>query len=120
DLDSALIGKGAKDASANTEILGYVEGFTMDYHRRVATMDKAGPSFFQLLGLIHTDKLDTWAQADPAVRQEALTRLKDYRSTLDPDHQRLWKEWLDQEKGKVVKDSPGRAELLDALSVFVV
>ncbi len=58
--------------------------------------------------------------ADPAVRQEALARLKDYHGRLDPDHQRLWKEWLDREIGKVVKDQPGRTDFLKALSAFVV
>ena len=41
DLDLALISKGAQDAASNTEVLGYVEGFTNDYHRRAATMAAA-------------------------------------------------------------------------------
>jgi hypothetical protein len=120
DLDLALIGKGAKDAASNTEVLGYVEGFTNNYHRHAATMAAAGMSFFELLGIVLTEKVYPWAGADAAVRQEALARLKDYRGRLDPDHQRLWKEWLDRESGKVVKDQPGRKEFLDALATFVV
>ena len=120
DLDLALISKGAQDAASNTEVLGYVEGFTNDYHRRAATMAAAQLSFFELLGIVITEKVYPWAGADPAVRQEALARLKDYHGRLDPDHQRLWKEWLDRENGKVVKDQPGRTEFLKALSAFVV
>jgi len=120
DLDLALISKGAQDAASNTEVLGYVEGFTNDYHRRAATMAAASMSFFELLGVVVTEKVYPWAGADPAVRQEALARLKDYHGRLDPDHQRLWKEWLDRENGKVVKDQPGRTDFLKALSAFVV
>ena len=120
DLDLALISKGAQDAASNTEVLGYVEGFTNDYHRRPATMAGAQMSFFELLGIVITEKVYPWANADPAVRQEALARLKDYHGRLDPDRQRLWKEWLDRQSGKVVKDQPGRTEFLKALSAFVV
>jgi hypothetical protein len=120
DLDLALISKGAQDAVSNTEVLGYVEGFTNDYHRRAATMAAAQMSFFELLGVVVTEKGYPWAGADPAVRQEASARLQDYRGRLDPDHQRLWKEWLDRESGKVVKGQPGRTEFLTALSAFVV
>ena len=120
DLDLALISKGAQDAASNTEVLGYIEGFTNDFHRRAATMAAAAMSFFELLGVVVTEKVYPWAGADPAVRQEGLARLKDYRGRLDPDHQRLWKEWLDRERGKVVKGQPGRTDFLTALSEFVV
>jgi hypothetical protein len=120
DLDLALIGKGAKDAASNTEVLGYVEGFTHDYHRRPATLAGAAMSFFELLGIVITEKVFPWAGADQAVRREALARLADYRGRLGPDHQRLWKEWLDRERGKVVKGQSGRTEFLDALTSFVV
>jgi hypothetical protein len=120
DLDLALISKGAQDAASNTEVLAYIEGFTNDFHRRAATMAAAAMSFFELLGVVVTEKVYPWAGADPAVRQEGLARLKDYRGRLDPDHQRLWKEWLDRERGKVVKGQPGRTEFLTALSEFVV
>jgi hypothetical protein len=120
DLDLALVSKGAKDAAANTEVLGYVEGFTNDFHRRAANMAAASMSFFELLGIVETEKVFPWASADQAVQQEALTRLKDYRTTLDADHKRLWKEWLDRESAKTVKNQPGRTEFLTALSAFVV
>jgi hypothetical protein len=118
-LDVALIGQGAQDASAGTEVLGYVEGFMTDYHRRPATLDQAGPAFFELLGAVETTKLYTWSQASPVVRTEALTRLREYRATLDADHQRLWKQWLDAELPKTQKDSTGRKEFLTALTAFV-
>ncbi len=120
DLDLAVISKGAQDAASNTEVLGYIEGFTNDYHRRAVTMAAAAMSFFELLGVVVTEKVYPWAGADPAVRQEGLARLKDYHGRLNPDHQRLWKEWLDRERGKVVKGQPGRTEFLTALSEFVV
>jgi hypothetical protein len=118
-LDVALVDKGAQDASASTEVLAYVEGFSTDFHRRTPTMGQAGPAFAELLGAVETNKLYTWAQADPAVRTEALTRLREYRATLDADHQRLWKEWLDAELPKAQKDRTGRKEFLTALAAFV-
>ncbi len=118
-LDVALVGSGAKDASANTEVLGYVEGFMTDFHRRPAPAAQAGPSFFELLGAVETTRLYTWAQADPAVQQEALTRLREYRATLDPDHQRLWKEWLDTGIASAANDKTGRKDFLGRLSAFV-
>jgi len=62
----------------------------------------------------------TWKQADPAVRQEALTRLREYHATLDADHQRLWKEWLDKQlAAAAAKDTTGRRDFLTELSAFV-
>ena len=104
DLDLALIGKGAQDAASNTEVLGYVEGFTNDYHRRAATMAAASMSFFELLGVVVTEKVYPWASGPG--RPGGSGPPEGLHGRLDPDHQRLWKEWLDRE-GKVVKDSPG-------------
>jgi hypothetical protein len=119
-LDLALVKKGAKDAAANTEVLAYVEGFTNDFHRRRPTSGDAALSFFELLGAVETRRLYTWKQADPAVRQEALTRLREYHATLDADHQRLWKEWLDKQLAAVAaKDTTGRRAFLTELSAFV-
>ncbi len=118
-LDVALIKKGAKNARADTEILSYVEGFTNEFHRRAATADQVGPAFFELLGVVETDDLYTWAQADPAVREEALTRLREYHATLGGPHQRLWKEWLDRRLAASAKDRTGRKEFLTRLTAFV-
>jgi hypothetical protein len=118
-LDVALVSKGARDAAANTEVLAYVEGFTNDFHRRRPTADEAAMSFFELLGVVETRRLYTWAQADPAVQQEALTRLREYHATLDPDHQRLWKDWLDKQLAAAAKDTTGRKDFLIRLSAFV-
>ena len=96
-LDAVLIGKGVQDLAANTEVLAYVEGFVNSYHRRAPTLADSGPAFFELLGAVETDRLFTWAQADPAVKDEALTRLREYHATLDVPRQRLWKQWLDQQ-----------------------
>ena len=117
-LDVALIGKGVKDGRANTEVLAYVEGFTNDFHRRPATLAQAGPSFFELLGAVETTKLFTWKQADPAVQAEALTRLREYHAALDVDHQRLWKQWLDQQLGRTGNDK-ARTDFLRRLTGFV-
>lgn len=54
------------------------------------------------------------------MRQEALTRLREYHTTLDADHQRLWKEWLDKQlAATAAKDTTGRRDFLTELSAFV-
>jgi hypothetical protein len=125
-LDAALVGKGVQDLKANTEVLAYVEGFVNSYHRRAPTLADSGPAFFELLGAVETDKLFTWAQADPAVKDEALTRLREYHATLDVPHQRLWRQWLDQQLPRAGKDDSkdvdnGRArkDFLTRLGAFV-
>jgi hypothetical protein len=118
-LDVALIGSGAKNGAANTKVLAYVEGFMTDFHRRLATAAQTGPAFFELLGAVETRKLYTWAQADPAVQVEALARLREYRDTLDIDHQWLWREWLDKELAKAANDKTGRKDFLARLTAFV-
>jgi hypothetical protein len=118
-LDVALIKAGAQDAAADTEVLGYVEGFLTDYHRRAATMAQAGPAFFELLGAVETRKIYTWGHAAPAVRTEALTRLREYHATLDADHQRRWKEWLDAQLPTAAGDKTGRRDFLVGLTAFV-
>jgi hypothetical protein len=118
-LDIALVTKGAKDAAADTEVLAYVEGFTNDFHRRRPTAEDVAMSFFELLGAVETRRLYTWKQADPAVRQEALARLREYHAVLDADHQRLWKEWLDKQLAAAAKDTTGRKDFLTELSAFV-
>ena len=118
-LDVALIKRGARNGAANTEVLAYVEGFMTDFHRRPATIAKAGPAFFELLGAVETRRLYTWAQADPAVQAEALSRLRDYHATLDTDHQRVWKEWLDKQVAAATNDKTGRKDFLNRLTAFV-
>jgi hypothetical protein len=119
-LDIALVKEGARDAAADTEVFAYVEGFTNDFHRRRPTTEDVAVSFFELLGAVETRRLYTWKQADPSVRQEALTRLREYHATLDADHQRLWKgEWLDKQRAAATKDTAGRKDFLTQLSAFV-
>jgi hypothetical protein len=50
---------------------------------------------------------------------EALTRLREYHGTLDIDHQRLWKEWLDKQLAKAANDKTGRKDFLNRLTAFV-
>ncbi len=118
-LDAVLIGKGVQDLAANTEVLAYVEGFVNSYHRRTATMAEAAPAFFELLGAVETDRLFTWVQADPTVQAEALTRLREYHAILDPPHQRLWRQWLDQQLARAGKDK-ARKDFLTRLGAFVI
>jgi hypothetical protein len=117
-LDAVLIGKGVQDLGVNTEILAYVEGFVTSFHRRGPTLADAGPAFFELLGAVQTDRFDTWKQADPVVQAEALARLRDYHSTLDPPHQQLWRQWLDRQLERVGKDKY-RKDFLTRLGAFV-
>ena len=118
-LDVAVIGKGAQNAAGNTEVLAYVEGFTTDFHRRPATEAGAWMAFFELLGVVETRKIFPWKEADKAVRDEALTRLREYRATLPPGHQRLWKQWLDKELQKKPSETNGRKDFLVRLSSVV-
>lgn len=117
-LDAVLIDRGVQDLSVNTEALAYVEGFVTSYHRRLPTMATAGPSFFDLLGVVETDKFYIWKQADPTVRAEVLTRLREYHATLDIAHQELWKQWLDRQLTAVGKDTH-RKDFLTRLGAFV-
>lgn len=117
-LDAVLIGKGVQDLGVNTEILAYVEGFVNSLHRRAPTPAEAGPAFFELLGAVQTDRFDTWRQADPVVRAEALARLRDYHATLDRPHQQVWRQWLDRQLDRVGKDTY-RKDFLTRLRAFV-
>lgn len=117
-LDAVLIGKGVQDLSVNTEVLAYVESFVNGYHRHRPTLADAGPAFFDLLGAVQTDRFEIWQQADPAVRAEALTRLREYHATLDLPHQTLWRQWLDGQRERVGKDRY-RKDFLTRLGAFV-
>ncbi len=119
-LEKALIGRVSKDADADTEVLGYVEGFMNVFHRRQPTFDLGRVSFADLLGAVRTSKLDTWRQADPAVQDEAMARLQEYHKTLGVDHQKLWKDLLDDRKTKLsAKDTANEKDFLARLSAFV-
>ena len=118
-LDYALIAKGAQNGSANTEVLGYVEGFTTDYRRRPATDAGAQEAFLELLGVVETRKIYPWMQAEKAVQAEALTRLREYWSTLPAGHQRLWKQWLDRQLAGKPSETNGRKDFLTRLTAFV-
>lgn len=118
-LDLALIGKGAQNAGSNTEVLGYVEGFTTDFHRRPATDVGAWPAFFELLGVVETRKIFPWKGADKAVQDEALTRLREYHATLPIGHQQFWKQWLDKQLAGKPSETNGRKDFLTRLAAFV-
>ena len=118
-LDVAVIGKGSQNAAGNTEVLAYVEGFTIDFHRRPATEASAWMAFFELLGVVETRKVFPWQEADKAVGDEALTRLREYQATLPIGHLRLWKQWLDKQLDSKPSEMNGRKDFLTRLKAFV-
>ena len=117
--DVVLIDKGTRGGVADTELLAYAEGFMTEYHLVPATKAGAQMAFFELLGMVETHKVNPWADSEPAVRTEAMARLKTYHATLDPAHRDRWRDWLADERNKQVKNQPGRTEFLDALATFV-
>lgn len=119
DADVALVQKGAHGGQVDTEVLAYVEGFMTEFHLSPPT--KAGPSmaFFELLGAVETTKYFTWKQAHAKVKDEALSRLRDYYATLGSAHRQRWKEWVDDGVAKHGADKTGRKEFFAALATFV-
>ena len=112
-LDVALIGRARKMAQPTPRCWP-----TSRVSRLTSTCDLPRPRRPALRSSncsasVETRKLYTWAQADPAVQAEALTRLREYHGTLDTDHQRLWKEWLDKQLAKAANDKTGRKDFLN-------
>ena len=103
---------GGADASANTRGAGVRRRIRDGLPPSTGHRRPGRAAFFELLGAVETNKLCTWVQANPAVQLEALIRLREYRATLDPDHQRLWKEWLDTTLASAASDKTGRKDFL--------
>ena len=92
-----LVQQGAQGGQVNTEVLSYVEGFMTEFHLSPPTKAGTLMAFFELLGAASTSKYPTlWLQAHDTVKDEALSRLRDYDATLGSAHRRLWKEWVDE------------------------
>ena len=75
-------------SAANSELLGYIEGFMTMFHLTHPAPDSSShPAFVELLGVIETRQTLPWEYADPAVRSEALGRLQEYYChALDQKH----------------------------------
>jgi hypothetical protein len=77
-------------SAANSELLAYFEGFMTMFHlTHPAPNSVSHPAFVQLLGALDVGKGENlpWAEADPAVRSEALGRLQEYYChALDQHH----------------------------------
>ena len=119
EADVVLVQKGARDGQVDTEVLAYVEGFMTEFHLSAPTKAGTMMAFFELLGAVETKKFFTWKQADAKVKEEALSRLRDYHGTLDRAHRQRWKEWVDEGVAKHGSDTTGRKEFYAALATFV-
>jgi hypothetical protein len=53
------------------------------------------------------------------VKDEALSRLRDYYGTLGSAHRKLWKAWVDEGVAKHGADTTGRKAFFAALATFV-
>lgn len=87
-----------RTSAANTELLGYLEGFMTMFHlTHPAPTSADHPAFVELLGV-----LDPWAAADPSVRSEALGRLQEYYChALDRRHREAFEAWVDYNMRRV-------------------
>jgi hypothetical protein len=119
DADVAVVQKGALGGEVDTEVLAYVEGFMTEFHLSPPTKAGSNMAFFELLGAVETTKFLTWKQAHEKVKDEALSRLRDYYDTLGSAHRQRWKQWVDDGVAKHGADKTGRKEFFAALSTFV-
>jgi hypothetical protein len=81
--DMALVRERVGGTKINTEALGNLEQFITQFPFEGADADKlAHPAFFEL-----EDTADFWVNADAAVQQEVVARLKALRTRLSSDRQ---------------------------------
>jgi hypothetical protein len=106
-VDKVLIDEIAAGGSANTEVLAYVEGFMTEFHLLdPAPKDPRHPVYVELLGVLETRRLWPWKSAQPAVRDEALGRLREYYlHTLDASHQAAFADWVAAQVAQADKDA---------------
>lgn len=106
-VDKVLIDEIRAGGSANTEVLAYVEGFMTMFHLLdPAPKDPRHPVYVELLGVLETRRIWPWKSADPAVRDEALGRLREYYlHTLDASHQAAFADWVKAQAEQVNKDA---------------
>jgi hypothetical protein len=93
--------------SANTEVLAYVEGFMTTFHLLdPPPKDPRHPVYVELLGVLETTRIWPWKSAKPAIRDEALGRLREYYlHTLDSAHQTAFADWVKAQAAQVDKDA---------------
>jgi hypothetical protein len=113
---------------ANSELLGYLEGFMTMFHlAEPAPDDSKHPAFIQLRGMLTTKEANPWAEADPSFRSEALGRLREYYChALDQPHRESFDGWVRMQSAAARVDrlairetvpsdfSPGSIDLEDA------
>lgn len=99
---------------ANTELLGYVEGFMTMFHlTHPAPTSSAHPVFVELLGVLDTGHGEVlpWADATPAFRSEALGRLQEYYChALDWEHRDAFDAWVGERAAEARRDRIMRDE----------
>jgi hypothetical protein len=106
-VDKVLIDETAAGGSVNTEVLAYVEGFMTMFHLLdPAPKDSRHPAYVELLGVLETRRLWPWKSANPAIRDEALGRLREYYlHTLDASHQAAFAGWVKAQAEQADKDA---------------
>jgi hypothetical protein len=106
-VDKILTGEIAAGGSANTEVLAYVEGFMTMYHLLdPPPKDPIHPAYVELLGVLETRLVFPWKSAQPAIRDEALGRLREYYlHTLDAAHQGAFSDWVKAQAAQADKDA---------------
>jgi hypothetical protein len=113
-IDEATAGTGR----ANTELLAYLEGFMTSFHLIDPPPGPKHAVFTELLGALDTGTLWTWRNADPAVRDEGLGRLREYYcDTLSPKHQATFEAWVKEQEAQVAKDTEALRSQSDAGAV---
>jgi len=88
----------ARISAANSELLGYTEGFMTMFQLAHPVPDTPDhPAFVQLLGALDTGGgVHPWAEADPAVRSDALGRLQEYYcNALDARRRQSFAGWVE-------------------------
>jgi hypothetical protein len=106
-VDKILTGEIAAGGSANTEVLAYVEGFMTMFHLLdPPPKDPIHPAYVELLGVLETKRIWPWKSAQPAIRDEALGRLREYYlHTLDAAHQAAFADWVKAQAAQADKDA---------------
>jgi hypothetical protein len=106
-VDKVLVDEITAGGSANTEVLAYAEGFMTMFHLLdPPPKDPRHPIYVELLGVLETKRIWPWKSADPAVRDEALGRLREYYlHTLDAAHQAAFADWVNAQAAQADKDA---------------
>jgi hypothetical protein len=106
-VDKILVGEVTHGRSrSNTELLAYVEGFMTSFHLIEPAPDPKHQVYIELLGALDTGSLETWRNADEAVRDEGLGRLREYYcNTLDAAHRAAFDAWVATLDAQVAKDA---------------